>query len=178
MGEIDLCGESGRALPSLKWLGECQAKFPSEMLGMAQTQRAAMFLWEQGSLGCTGIDAVSLWDPLSWVPKVALGCLCSSPTQLSSQDSSESSPKLMALLMFLWGLFLGLVPPILCPVGWNPALSPPVPVSCLPWLCRGCGTRAGASLSSQNLEMQSSGRSHCHLRQNYFHRRKKILWEK
>lgn len=65
MGEIDLCGESGRALPSLKWLGECQAKFPSEMLGMAQTQRAAMFLWEQGSLGCTGIDAVSLWDPLS-----------------------------------------------------------------------------------------------------------------
>lgn len=115
MGEMDLCGECGRALPSLKWLG--QGSFPSETLGMAQTRCAAMFLWEQGSLGCTGIDAVSLWNALSWVPKVALGCLCSSPTQPSSQDSSESFPKLMALLMFLWGLLLGLVPPTLCPVG-------------------------------------------------------------
>lgn len=86
---------------------------------------SAMFLWEQGDLGCVGINAVNFWDPLSWKSKVALCCLCSSPTQPSSQGS-KFFPKPMVLLMFLWALFLGFVPSGVSSVLWvKPSTFPP-----------------------------------------------------
>lgn len=76
------------ALPSLRWFGGGQGSFPSEVLSVLQQDGG----WEWHKLCChvsvgTGIpwlcwdfNAVDSWDPLSWVPKVALSCLCSSPT--------------------------------------------------------------------------------------------------
>lgn len=189
MGEMNLCGESGRARTSLEWFGECPGEFPSQLLrvhqqaglGMAQTCQMCCQMCFCGSLGCAGIHVEI--SQLGVQGCSVLSLLISHPSQ-----ASELSPQLMALLVLLWALFLNIqdvledsssLPPVdLCPLespvscGLKPnILHPGVP--CGPCLVH--WVRDNIWCLSQLPKPWNATIWQNPLRQNYFHRRKKYL---